>query len=55
LRVVRVVWCGACTDKLTKLNYMETMTFLSTLPSVMHNFRSYINIAIEMLEDMASE
>lgn len=42
-------------DKLTKLNYMETMTFLSTLPSVMHNFRSYINIAIEMLEDMASE
>jgi hypothetical protein len=34
---------------------METMTFLSTLPSVMHNFRSYINIAIEMLEDMASE
>ncbi|ELR21575.1 Ras subfamily protein [Acanthamoeba castellanii str. Neff] len=40
---------------LTKLNYMETMTFLSTLPSVMHNFRSYINIAIEMLEDMASE
>jgi hypothetical protein len=34
---------------------METMTFLSKLPSVMHNFPGYISIAIEMLEDMAPE
>jgi len=39
-------------DKLAKLSYMETMTFLSTLPSNMPHLRGYTNVALRMLAEM---